>query len=509
MTDTTLSFKETLKWIFSGLNVNIWQCNLDPIGIIVQSESRPNQTKQLVENPEIVIHNSSFGSLDLNPGSKAQIIDCYIDAQFKPRPTLIIANNSDLSIQNCHFGNFINENGSTVLYGHYYSHIIIEKSVFIQHNSSKGVLFLQNNCYMFINNSTHSHNVASSPGYSPVSFLDRIHTVMINTVFSNNSAVSGGAVIARFKCKVSLTNCTFSSSKAITGKTLSIFKNTNLERSVSTPEQNTTGTVTPVSHTSFKQASPADMSFNLTSSDDKKRKPIAAQLLVRIPILGKSLVQQEDALVGTDPGRGGAVYVAAQSQLLVTNCTFEDNSAHSWGGAIITESNTTLRVQETTFVGNKAQFAGAICAAGNATLHIEQTTFVGNRAPGDGGAINIQQQAHLRMTNCAFDDNIPELGGGGISAGIYATLDIQDTNFTRNRALQGGAIDVEWQVYLRMTNCAFKDNISGQLGGAITATQNATLHIEETTFAGNKALGEGGAIHIQQQSQLLVTNCTF
>ena len=224
VTDVTLSSNETFRWIFSGLNVNVAQCNIDSIRIIVQSD------KQMVENPEVVIHNSSFSSLDLNPGSKAQITDCYIDAQFIPRPTLITANNSDVSIQNCHFGNFMNENGSTVLYGHYYSHITIENSVFIQHSSSEGVLFLENNCYMFINNSTHSHNVATSFGYSAIGLLEGVHTVMINTVFSKNSAVSGGALIAKFQCKIALTNCIFTSNKAITGKALSISKNPNLQK---------------------------------------------------------------------------------------------------------------------------------------------------------------------------------------------------------------------------------------------------------------------------------------
>ena len=88
-------------------DIYILQCNVDPIDILVQSVSRPNHMQNLVENPEIIIHNSSFGSLDLKPGTKAQITDCYIDAQFKPTPTLITANNSDVSIQNCHFTNFI------------------------------------------------------------------------------------------------------------------------------------------------------------------------------------------------------------------------------------------------------------------------------------------------------------------------------------------------------------------------------------------------------------------
>ena len=132
-----MSFNETFQWVFSGLNVNVARSYLDSIGIIiqfnkqiVQSESQCSQTQEMVADPEIIIYNSSFSSLDLKPGSKAQITDCYFDAQFKPRPTLITANNSDVSVQNCHFGNFINENGSTVLYGHYCSHVIIENTMF-------------------------------------------------------------------------------------------------------------------------------------------------------------------------------------------------------------------------------------------------------------------------------------------------------------------------------------------------------------------------------------------
>ena len=472
---------------------------MDPIRIVVQSESRPNQTEHLVENPEIVIHNSSFGSLDLNPGSKAQIIDCYIDAQFEPRPTLITANNSDVSIQNCHFGNFINEKSYTVLYGHYYSHVTIENSVFVQHNSSKGVLFLQKNCYMFINNSTHSHNMASSPSYSPVSLEDGIHAVMINTVFSNNSAVSGGALIAKNQCKIALTNCTFSSNKAITGKTFNISKNSNIQRSVDTPEQNTTRTVTPVSHTSFNQA----------SFDDKKPKAIAAQLLVRNPIFEKNSVQQEDALVGTFLGFGGAIYVDTQSQLLVTNSTFKDNSAQLVGGAISVDSNVTLHVQETTFVGNKAYGAGAIGAGLNTTLHIEETTFAGNKASGDGGAIIIQQQSYLQMTNCVLEDNTSPQLGGGIGAGYNATLDIQETNFTHNSAaLQGGAIDVSHQSYLHITDCTFDVN-QGRHGGAISVGLNATLEIQKTNFTHNRAARQGGAIDVGQQPYLHITDCIF
>ena len=452
----------------------------------------------MVENAEIVIHNSSFSSLDLNAGTKAQIIDCYIDAQFKPRPTLITANNSDISIQNCHFGSFINENGSTVLYGHSNSRVIIENSVFIQHNSSKGLLFLHNNSSMHISGSSISQNIASSPGYSSITLQDRIHADVHDTVFKNNSALDGGAMIAQDECRVTLKNCNFSSNKAIIGKTSHIFKNSKVRRAASTPNQNTMGLDTPISPTLFNQ----------TSSGDKKRKVIAPRLLVKSSILKKISVQKEGVLFEPNPGHGGAIYVAIQSQLLVTNCTFEVNSAQTWGGAISADCNITLHVQETTFVGNKAQRGGAIAAGLNATLHIEETTFVGNKGLGDGGAIQIQQQSQLLVTNCVFDDNISGRLGSAIDAAFNVTLEVKATNFTWNRAAIGGAIDVALQVYLQMTNCLFDDNVSEVEGGAITVLQNSTLHIQQTTFVGNKAQ-YAGAICAEPNTTVHIEQTTF
>ena len=340
-------------------------------------------------------------------------------------------------------------------------------------------------------------NTASSPSYSTISLQDRIHADVHDTVFRNNSALVGGAMFAQDECRVTLKNCTLTSNKAITAKALSISKNPNLQRSAGTPDQNVTKTVANTSPTLF----------NETSSDGEKTKTIATHLLRRRPILSKTSVRQEDALLRPYPGYGGAIYVAIQSQLLMTSCTFKDNAAQSWGGAIITKFNVTLRVQETTFVGNKAQYAGAIVAALNATLYVEETTFVGNKAPGQGGAINFEQ-VNLRMKHCLFDDNISEGSGGAIWAVGSKTLDIQETNFTGNRAEHGGAINVAEQSYLRIKDCVFDNNTSERLGGAIVATFFATLEIQETNFTGNRA-EQGGAIDVEQQSYLCMTDCTF
>ena len=53
------------------------------------------------------------------------------------------------------------------------------------------------------------------------------------------------------KCSITLTNCIFSSNKAITGKTLTVLKNSNVKMAVKSPDRN--GTFTRLSQTSFNQ----------------------------------------------------------------------------------------------------------------------------------------------------------------------------------------------------------------------------------------------------------------
>ena len=577
ITNVTLSVSETFQWIFSGLNVNVSQCRLHLIRIIVESESRLKDGKHLVENQEIMIHNSSFGSIDLEPGAKAQISDCYIDGEFKDRPTLIRANNSDVSIQNCQFKNFLNEQGSTILFGHSNSHVTIENSVFIKHNTSKGVLLLQNSSSMSISSSSISQNNATSLGYSTITLKNGINTFLKTTTFKNNSAIAGGALIAQEQCQVKITNCNFCSNKATTGKTSSIQKILNKQRASHRSNEN--GTYKSISSTFLNQTSsrflPSDVHnrdrnntrplipmslplFNLTSEE---KKIASHQVHFLRPFTSKKTSGQKNDVL---PGFGAAIYLAVQSHLLVINCAFENNSAQ-WGGAIAAQLNVTLDIEKTMFVGNKAsrgggtifsqhqvhlqiiscefedntcqQLGGAIGGAHNITLDIHKTNFTRNRASVQGGAIDIDTHTHLRSTDCIFTDNHAGQGGaiggchwvvleingsyfsqnsasgiaGAIGAANNVTLDIQETSFVRNKASNVGAIDVEQKVHLRVWNCAFHENFcqgTHGIGGTIHGGFNATLNIQETNFTQNRA-SQGGAIDVELDVYLCVIDCTF
>ena len=448
-----MSFKEMIKWIFSGLNVSVSQCRLDSVGIAVQSKIWSHDTKQFIETATITSHNSSFGSLDLKPGTKALITECFIDAESKSRPTLITAKNSDVSIQNCHFEKFTNENDSTILFGHSNSHVTIKNSIFTEHRSFKGTLVLQNTSSMHISGSLITQNVATFLGFSPISLFDKSHAVVQNTMFRNNSALIGGAMVAINLCRVTLTNCTFFLNEAVTGKTLTVRKSPDVEMATKSLDNN--GIFAAISATSAYRF----------------------HHLVRSSILQKFSGRQNSVFI-----EAGAVFVAIFSQLLVTNCTFADNLAQDMAGAISTGFNVTLDIQETTFVGNEGRK--------------------------QGGAINAQQ-THLRVTNCAFDHNRSEGNGGAISALGNVTLDIKESIFTRNRATQGGAIDVGTAANLLVTDCTFKDNRAEQLGGAVCGSLYFVSEINGSYFYNNTAVLQGGVINVQENADVIITNSTL
>ena len=104
---------------------------------------------------------------------------------------------------------------------------------------------------MRISSSVISQNVAFTLGYSAITLKDGINAVVHKTVFKNNSALWGGAMNAENHCQLTLNNCTFTSNKAVTGKTLNASKIPNIE--MITKSINKNGTYPPWSPTSFNQ----------------------------------------------------------------------------------------------------------------------------------------------------------------------------------------------------------------------------------------------------------------
>ncbi|MBY0522398.1 MAG: HYR domain-containing protein [Gemmataceae bacterium] len=140
------------------------------------------------------------------------------------------------------------------------------------------------------------------------------------------------------------------------------------------------------------------------------------------------------------------------------------------GGAIFIDSNNTVTITNCTFSDNSATIASA-------------------------GAIASQSNNELTISNCTFSGNSSVIGGGGAITAQASTLTISDSNFSDNHsAVQGGAISFNGS--LEVTNCSFSDNTTTGFGGAIYSNvAGSMLTVSNCTFTDNSATNQGGAIY--------------
>ena len=211
--------------------------------------------------------------------------------------------------------------------------------------------------------------------------------------------------------------------------------------------------------------------------------------------------------------KGGAIYINKErGNVNIRNCTFENNSASSYGGAISVNKGNSITISDSKFKHNYLEndhgVGGAIFAYG---VTIDNCDFIDNRAgkeQGLGGAISCPT---VKVNNSRFINNSAEFAGaiGDYFDGM-STIDIVVTNskFENNTAkIAGGAIRITNDgsgAYLSIDNSSFTNNNGGDYaGGAIIAVNTS---VKNSNFTGNKVYDYAGAI---SSSVLDVDNCIF
>jgi uncharacterized repeat protein (TIGR01451 family) len=137
-------------------------------------------------------------------------------------------------------------------------------------------------------------------------------------------------------------------------------------------------------------------------------------------------------------GHGGAIL--NYGNLIVENCTFTDNNADLWGGAIMNyipglSSNTlTSTITNCTFTGNSALIGGAITnqrdGTGSLTSTITNCTFTGNSAQFWAGAIE-NWGGDTTVTGCTLTGNSANIGGAIYNSGGTGTNPTLTAQFNR------------------------------------------------------------------------------
>ena len=215
---------------------------------------------------------------------------------------------------------------------------------------------------------------------------------------------------------------------------------------------------------------------------------------------------------------GGALYTNKGVTGRFTNCTFTNNTSETHGGAVCCSGSTNY-FTDCVFTGNtstgKSTNGGAIFLQNaGASAEIINCTFTENTATNYGGAVeqnNNVTDGALKIVNTTFTNNAAK--GGGALLTWMGDITVENCSFEHNEATgtSGGAwyASLKDAVTYKVAGCYFGENLSAAHGGAILSTsRNATF--TNCTFYKNEITGVkngGGALALQGDATIY--NCTF
>lgn len=215
---------------------------------------------------------------------------------------------------------------------------------------------------------------------------------------------------------------------------------------------------------------------------------------------------------------GGALYTNSGVTGRFTGCTFENNTNTTHGGAVACSGSTNY-FTDCVFTGNTVTGAksdgGAIfLQKAGASAEIINCTFTENTATNYGGAVeqnNNVTDGALKIVNTTFTNNTAK--GGGALLTWMGDVTVENCSFEHNEATgtSGGAwyASLKTAVTYKVAGCYFGENLSAAHGGAILSTSknatftNCTFYKNEITGANNG----GGALALQGDATIY--NCTF
>lgn len=176
------------------------------------------------------------------------------------------------------------------------------------------------------------------------------------------------------------------------------------------------------------------------------------------------------------------------------------------GGCLQASGVANITIVDSSFSFCSASHSGGAAHLGyEANVWFNSVRFLNNSGGLRGGGVQLAQEADVRFTNCEFSGNSAQ-SGAAISIGEGASPVFDQCDFYSNQASKGGAIHMDGDSKCTVTDSAFVHNNALE-GGAIFATDLSRPALHNSTLQNNSASVVGGAIVVDEESTISMTDC--
>ena len=326
------------------------------------------------------------------------------------------------------------------------------------------------NCY-FSNN--HSKNSGGNKGTGAAIYLDEKSELTVEGCsFISNTVPHAGSVIELYKeAKLTLYDCEVNNAQGGKGGVVTIYEKSELNIFYS--------------------------NFNNNSSSSKGG-VIYAEKDCKLEITGSNFLSN----AVTSTGEGGVLYLT-ESEAIIKNSNFSNNSSSNRGGAIYAYKSE-IEISNSKFISNNGGGnGGAIYAIEDTDLELNGCEFSQNQSSNPGGAI-YSQKGDSELNFCTFKLNSTNSYSGG--SAIYS----EETKFEINNVLvekhQSTAFNLNNGAEINFSNCIFYDN-DGQTSGAIYVN-NAKSEFINCVIINNSGTNSAAAVK-HNNSDATYVNCVI
>jgi predicted outer membrane repeat protein len=194
--------------------------------------------------------------------------------------------------------------------------------------------------------------------------------------------------------------------------------------------------------------------------------------------------------------RNPVIQIHGQTDLIVTDSTFEKCNSLSDGSAIQSTGAHSVVISGSMFIDSFSLGGGGAVFLEGGNVHLSRNTFQNCSAAENGGALSVigctSSISRSIFRNCI------SMGWGGavaISGGTSAIDDVSVSACSSKK--DGGAIMQFGAALVNISHSAFLDVFSGGFGGAVTIV-GGTSRIFGSKFLSCKSVSGGGAIYVSE-----------